>query len=123
MKIIRTILGRAVPITSSAGVLFLALAFGEAPSSFAQNLAQSQGSQKELASVNEAAQPLAAGPTKTTTTASAAANNNPSASQPANSSAASDVPAAVAQELAAMESRIEELEAALICGARRFQSA
>src|ERR1700722_1101272 len=105
MKIIRTILGRAIPITSSAGVLFLALAFGEAPSSFAQGLTQSQGSQKELASLTEAAPPLTAGATTPPVAASTAASNNPSASQPASSSAASDVPAAVAQELAAMEAR------------------
>ena len=111
VKTIETVWRKTVGISAFYFTLILAFAFAEAPRCYAQ--AQTQApARTELASLNEPAQPSPAGATNATTTGTAAAANNGSSDKPA-SAAESEVPAAVANELAAMEKRIEELEAAL----------
>ena len=122
-KIRETPLRGAAEFVVVSCALVLGLAFSQAPLCYAQ--AQTQVSpQKELASLNDAAQPSPAGATNATTTtaatttpavttaSSAAATSSASSDQPASASE-SEVSAAILRELAAMEKRIEELEAAL----------
>jgi len=95
-------------------VLLLGFAFAHTPRCYGQ--AQTQvPARADLASLNNPAQPSAAGPTNATTntaTGSATAANNTTSDKPATTSE-SEASAAIMKELESMEKRIEELEAAL----------
>jgi hypothetical protein len=122
-------LWRSLARTAFCFTLILSFVFAQVPGCYAQ--AQTQApARTEFASLNDPAPPSPAGPTNaaTTTTAatSTAATTTTAATTPgspaATGSASSDKPAttteselsaAVMKELAAMEKRIEELEAAL----------
>jgi hypothetical protein len=122
-------LWRSLARTAFCFTLILSFVFAQVPGCYAQ--AQTQApARTEFASLNDPASPSPAGPTTaaTTTTAatSTAATTTTAATTPgspaATGSASSDKPAttteselsaAVMKELAAMEKRIEELEAAL----------
>jgi hypothetical protein len=114
MKIMETPLRRAAELVAVSCALILGLAFGQASLCYAQ--AQTQiFARKDLASLNDAAQPSPAAPTNTTTTtatANAPGTNSTATDKPASASG-SEVTAAITKELEAMEKRIEELEAAL----------
>ena len=97
--------------------LILTFAFAEPLQCYAQAQAQAQApGRTEMASLNEPAQPSptrsASSTTTATPTGSATTTTSTSSGEPA-ATAESEVPAAIAKELQAMEARIEELEAAL----------
>jgi hypothetical protein len=128
VKTIKT-LWRTVVRTTFCFTLILTFAFGQAAGTYAQ--AQTQApARTELATLNEPAQPspvgaingtttteatataAAATTTAATTAAGPAATNSASSDKPASASE-SEVSAAIMKELAEMQKRIEELEAAL----------
>jgi hypothetical protein len=111
VKATKTPLRKAAEVAAFSCMLILGLALALGPGCYAQ--AQTQApARTELASANEPAQPSPAGPTNATTTDGAVATNSATPDKP-SSAAESEIPAAVAKELEAMEKRIEELEAEL----------
>jgi Putative beta-barrel porin-2, OmpL-like. bbp2 len=117
------ILWRTVVRTAFCFTLILTFVFAQAPGCYAQAQVQAPA-RTERASLNGPAQPSPAGPGSATApapaanapatapAAGAAATGSASSDKPA-STTESEVSAAVLKELAAMEKRIEELEAAL----------